>query len=160
MRFTLALWSKAGTSAYKEFQKSTFSCFPSIRHMQLIKSALAVKDGYDPQIYKSFFDNNLHNNQDNSLIPARLMFDEMKLKSGITFNCKDGSMTGFVTDNDGFYSISNATRFLFKELQSNGTSNLPKKYKEKNRTCTEEESTLSASKSEKKLMKKRAMSFI
>ena len=32
VRAAIALWSKAGSRAYEEFQSSTYNCFPLIRH--------------------------------------------------------------------------------------------------------------------------------
>ena len=46
MRAALALWSKAGTRAYNEFQKSSYNCYPSLQSMQYVKRALSVKEGF------------------------------------------------------------------------------------------------------------------
>ena len=43
------------------------------------------------------------------------MFDEIKLKSGIAFNAKNGSVTGFVSNRHGSFCLNNALKNLLAE---------------------------------------------
>ena len=84
--------------------------------MHCIKSSLAVKDGFDTMVYVPFFDDNYSNMKENEPIPTYLMFDEIRLKSEISFNFKNRSMASFVTDLNVPYFLSHTTQIHFKEL--------------------------------------------
>ena len=46
------------------------------------------------------------------------MFDEMKMKAGIVFNCKTGKMAGFVSKDDMSYSLTSITKEIISNLKA------------------------------------------
>ena len=73
----------------------------------------------------------------------------MKLQSGIVFNCKNGAMSGFVTDNNGVYSLSTVTKDTIKDIKEYKQSKL-KSMNSPNCLPTNPKSTNTNNKSSKK----------
>ena len=55
---------------------------------------------------------------ENGLTPYKVMFDEMKMESGIAFNCKDGAISGFMCGKEGNFSLSSSLKGLLQKLKN------------------------------------------
>ena len=120
---------------------------------------MAVNKGFEPKIYEAFYDDTSANIGVNDFLVGRLMFDEMKLQSGIIFNCKNGVMSGFVTNNDGVYSLSTVTKDIIKDIKEYKISEL-KSMNSANCLPTNPKSTDIGKKTSKKTIMRRAMNMI
>jgi hypothetical protein len=117
IQLALSLWANAGTRAYEEFRQSSCVNFPSIRTLQCKKTRLSVREGFDLKLYSSFYDDNKEMLDRNGFTPGKVMFDEIKMESGIAFNCKDGSVEGFVCEDEGNFSLNSTLSCLLKKAE-------------------------------------------
>ena len=131
LQLGLSLWANAGSRAYQEFRESSF---PSLRTLQRKKSSLSVSEGFEPKLYSSFYDDNKNMLDKNQLTPCKLMFDEMKMESGIAFNCKDGDVSGFMCGKEGNFSLSSSLNGLLEKIE-NGKQQTPKKGSDNIEAC-------------------------
>jgi len=99
IRAGMALWLDAG-SAYDTYREHSLEVLPSVDTLQRWKKELAVKEGINPKIYGWFADGQGQIPPGQQL-DGHLMFDEMKLRSNIYWNCKDDSVVGFASNKDG-----------------------------------------------------------
>ena len=54
----------------------------------------------------------------NGLTPYKVMFDEMEMESGIAFHCKDGSISGFMCEKEGNFSLSFSLNGLLQKIEN------------------------------------------
>ena len=55
---------------------------------------------------------------ENGLTPCKVMFDEMKMESGIAFNCKDGAIPGFMCGKEGNFSLNSSLNGLLQNIKN------------------------------------------
>ena len=133
LQLALSLWANAGSRAYQEFRESSFVILPSIRTLQHKKSSLSVSEGFEPKLYSSFYDDNKTILDKNGLTPCRVMFDEMKMESGIAFNCKNGDVSGFMCGKEGNFSLSSSLNGLLQKIEN--VKQTPEKGSDDTKTC-------------------------
>jgi hypothetical protein len=102
MRLSLALWSRSGKRGYDDFRQSSFMTIPSSRRLQDIISSIKLEEGFDPKVYEYIKDTSC--NHDTKRV-GRLVFDEMKLKAGCTWNTSDGKLSGFIYDSEKSFNL-------------------------------------------------------
>ena len=121
IRITLSLYCKS-PSGYKDLAESSFEIFPSESLLRKMKSKINHKDGYNPRIYGDFLDDLLiakHGSSDSNdcLRKGHIMCDEIKLKSGIYWNCKTHSIMGFASDTLVTMDLRNELKSIFNEIE-------------------------------------------
>ena len=89
---SLYLRSKEG---YDDMRDSGLICLPSPRTLSKKTSKCKLNPGGDPSIYLTIQDEILASKEN---IVGYLMFDEVKLKNGISFNCKSKEIVGFIPE--------------------------------------------------------------
>ena len=110
MRLSLALWSRSGKRGYEDFRNSSFMSIPSSRRLQDLISNIKVEEGFDPQVYEYLKDASCKNKTKRV---GRLVFDEMKLKAGCSWNTSDGKLSGFIYDTDKSFDLRSQLRDMF-----------------------------------------------
>ena len=96
VQLALSLWGNVGSRAYQEFRESFFNQ-DTITKMLI----LSVSEGFEPKLYSSYYDDNQNMLDKNRLAPCKAILDEMKMESGIAFNCKDGAVSIFMCGREG-----------------------------------------------------------
>ena len=89
---SLYLRSKKG---YDDMRDSGLLCLPSPQLLNKKTSKYRVNPGGDPSIYLMLQDEIFASEEK---IVGHLMFDEVKLKNGISFNCKSKEIVGFIPE--------------------------------------------------------------
>ena len=89
---SLFLRNKRG---YDDLRSSGLLCLPSPQILSRKASKLKVRPGGDPSIYLSLQDEISESNDD---IIGHVMMDEIKLKNGITYNCKSKEIVSFLPE--------------------------------------------------------------
>ena len=89
---SLFLRSKRG---YDDLRSSGLICLPSPRLLASKTSHYKIRPGGDPSIYLMIQDEIAASKES---IVGHLMMDEIKLKNGISFNCKNKEIIGFIPE--------------------------------------------------------------
>ena len=89
---SLFLRSKRG---YEDLRASGLICLPSPQALSKRASKCKVQSGGDPSIYLMLKDEISASPDD---IVGHIMMDEIKLKNGISFNCKSKEIVGFIPE--------------------------------------------------------------
>ena len=113
MRMALAVWS-CSKRAYEYVQKSNILLLPHPRTLYRKKKERRANNGLSIGLYSGLFDEFVSHKKDEKLI-AHLLVDEMKLKSGIWFNLKDGTVVGFET-HEGGVNIDKELKDILKDI--------------------------------------------
>jgi hypothetical protein len=89
----LYLRSKVG---YKDQRKLSPLVMPSTSTLDRLLRETRLNEGYSPKIYGNFFDEYVCRQ---SLVIGHLIFDEMKLKTGVFWRTSDHTVCGFASSN-------------------------------------------------------------
>ena len=108
LRIALAAWLDS-PRGYQKMKKDSIKIMPSTRTLQRLQAKMKLNAGICPKVYGWIYDDlNLQEHKNESTFKVQILFDEMKLKSGIYFNCRDNSIIGFAESNDGkIFNLAN-----------------------------------------------------
>ena len=95
MNLALTIYLRSRKS-YDEVRNSSFLVLPHPRTLDCVKSQYKVEEGEQQDLYSRIRQSVQHNDA----VPGRLMFDEIKLKSGLAFNSKSKELVGVVDQSD------------------------------------------------------------
>ena len=105
----LYLRSKVG---YRDQRKLSPLIMPSPTTMDRLLRETRLNEGYSPKIYGNFFDEYVASN---SPVIGQLIFDEMKLKTGVFWRTSDHTVCGFATANQ-----NSTIRSVLSDMIQNG----------------------------------------
>ena len=80
-----------------------------------------MNERFELKLYSSFHDDNQNMLDKNGLTPYKVMFDEMKIESGIAFNYKGEAISGFMCGKEGNFSLSSSLNSLLKKMNNSNT---------------------------------------
>jgi hypothetical protein len=107
----LYLRSKVG---YKDQRKLSPLVMPSPSTMSRLLRETRLNEGYSPKIYGNFFDEYVKRS---SPVIGHLVFDEMKLKTGVFWRTSDHTVCGFASSNQ-----NSTIRTVLSDMVKNGDS--------------------------------------
>jgi hypothetical protein len=113
----LYLRTKVG---YKDQRALSPLVLPSPSTMDRLLRATRLKEGYSPQIYGNFFDECADLDD---LIIGHLVFDEMKLKTGVFWRTSDHTVCGFAT-----FSPNTTIKSVLSDMVENGDDGIPEEF--------------------------------
>ena len=108
---------------YEEFKENSPECLSSVQTLRMLPLKMRVNDGYNATIYGWFFDKRINSgdrrNSQTSSVCGHLIFEEMKLKTGVCWRSSDHKACGFVSSNSTLMlQLSHdQIHFLFKKRQ-------------------------------------------
>lgn len=113
LRMALSLWTRS-KKGYEELKETSQLILPCSRSMRRLQKKMRVKEGIHPPVYGWFFDEHVSKKQP-AVEHGHIIFDEMKLKSGIFWNTADHSLVGFASQDNKVLTIDDDLQQLFRD---------------------------------------------